>query len=499
MENRANISRRLFLKMSSAFAVGSAAATTNAAIMAGSGVDKYLPIPRSAIQDLKGALSGELVTPSDPGFGVLALPNNLVYRNVKPIGIAICKDELDVSRALEWCKRHNVSLITRNGGHSYAGYSTTHGLMINIQALNSISYDKSSEEVRIGAGASNGQVYNALQAVNRTLTHGRCLGVGVGAFLLGGGVGFNMRRFGVGSDLMNQTEIVLANGLRVRANANENEDLLWASRGVGGGNLGISTSFNVSVYPANEIVVFKINWSNVSDRFLANMFSVLESSSRELGHQIYLRPEDIAGKSSSISAYMFGQFAGPLSKFDKIISQINSVQSPSTSDIKQLPYWEGQKFISDVGAPAYYRFRSRFINSVISDEMIYSIRKNLSKWKNFTGNGYLKLYQTGGAVNDLVPEATAFVHRNSQWMADVSIDWPVNQPASTVNAAQRWQDRFYSEITKLAGGGAYQNFADRSLKDWEQAYYGQNIDRLRLIKLRVDPDNVFHFQQSIRV
>ena len=68
--------------MSSSLAVGSAAGSTNAAIMAGSGVGKYLPMPRSAIQDLKGALSGELVTPSDPGFGAPALPNNLFIRNI---------------------------------------------------------------------------------------------------------------------------------------------------------------------------------------------------------------------------------------------------------------------------------------------------------------------------------------------------------------------------------------------------------------------------------
>jgi len=370
--------------------------------------------------------------------------------------------------------------------------------MINTQALNSITYDKSREEVRIGAGANNGQIYDALEPINRTLTHGRCLGVGVGAFLLGGGVGFNMRRFGVGSDLVTQTEMVLADGLFVRANKAENPDLFWAIRGAGGGNLGINTSFNVSVFPADRIVIFKINWSNVSDAFLQNMFSVLESSPRALGHQIYLRPEDINGKSSAISAYMFGQFAGSLQDFNEIISQINSIKPPYASTIEYLPYWEGQRLISDAGAPAYYRFRSRFINSTITESIISVIRKNLGGWKNKDGNGYLKLYQTGGAVNDLLSQETAFVHRDSQWMADVSIDWKGDQSKNSINKAQIWQDRLYAEITRLAGGGAYQNFVDRSLNDWEYSYYGKNITRLRAIKQQVDPLNVFHFQQSIK-
>lgn len=494
------VSRRSFLKLGSAAAVGAVTSGAKADVLSSLSSGASQALSPLAIQDLRSSLSGGLVTPADSAYGKLYLPNNLVYKNIKPIGIAVCKDEEDVSKSLAWCKKHDVSLIARNGGHSYAGYSTTSGLMINLQALNTITYDKSSETVRIGAGASNGQVYNALNGVNRVLTHGRCLGVGVGAFLLGGGVGFDMRRFGVGSDQMTQTELVLANGTRVRANATENQDLFWASRGVGGGNLGISTSFNVSVHPATEIVVFKINWSNVSDRFLANMFSVLEASPKELGHQIYLRPGDISGKSTSINAYMFGQYAGSLSDFTNIMAQINSVQVPSSSDIKQQPYWKGQEFISDAGASGYYRFRSRFINSKISDGIINSIRNNLAKWKNPAGNGYLKLYQTGGVINDIDPIATAFVHRSSQWMADVSIDWVESQTAEATKSAQNWQDSFYDEITTLAsGGGAYQNFVDRSLKDWEHAYYGQNIDRLKLIKRTVDPGNLFNFQQSIKV
>ena len=498
-KNKGNITRRLFLKLSSALAVASVSGATHADLISRPAFQKSQSIQRTALKDLKISLSGDLVTAAHKSYGALFLPNNLVYRNIRPLGIALCKNESDISRSLEWCKKHNVSLITRNGGHSYAGYSTTRGLMINIQALNNISYNKALEEVRIGAGANSAQIYNALQEINRTLTHGRCLGVGMGAFLLGGGVGFNMRRFGVGSDLMTQTEMVLANGLLIRANMTENKDLFWACRGVGGGNLGINTSFNISVFPANEIVVFKINWSNVSDQFLENMFAALESSQRELGHQIYLKPEAIGGRSSSISAYMFGQFAGPVSQFNEIISQINSAQSPSSSVIQELPYWEGQRFISDTGVPAYYRFRSRFVNSGITHQMISLLRRNLANWKNTSGNGYVKLYQTGGAVNDIAPEATAFVHRSSQWMADVSIDWKGGQSASSVNAAQRWQDHFYNEITKLSGGGAYQNFVDRTLKDWEKAYYGQNADRLKSIKLRVDPDDQFHFQQSIRL
>ena len=150
-----DISRRGFLKLSSAFAALSVTSRASSETLArATGEDRL--ISASALTDLRQSLSGSLITPGDTGYELMYLPNNLVYRGIKPIGIAICKNEDDIAKSLRWCRKHNVNLITRNGGHSYAGYSTTRGLMINTQALNSITYDKSREEVRIGAGANNG-------------------------------------------------------------------------------------------------------------------------------------------------------------------------------------------------------------------------------------------------------------------------------------------------------------------------------------------------------
>lgn len=491
-------SRRDFLKFGSAIAALSLTHAGTADPSDGPQFSEERILPHSALNDLRNALAGTLIIPGDPGYRAISLPNNRVYQAVQPLGIAVCANDEDIALALKWCRKHGIPLVTRNGGHSYAGFSTTRGLMINTQALNTITYDEAREVVHLGAGANIAQASKALQQINRTLTHGRCLGVGMAAFLLGGGIGFNMRRFGVGSDLVTQTELVLADGQKVRANPSENASLFWALRGVGGGNLGINTSFNVSVFPADPLVVFKINWSDVSDQFLATLFSVLENAPRALGHQIYLRPEAVNSHPEAINAFMFGQFAGTMQAFLDLIAPINAVRSPSSSMMESLPYWEGQRRISDAGLPSYYRFRSRFINAAMPQAMIPVIRKHLRRWKHPGGNGYIKFYQTGGAVNDVLPDATAFMHRRSQWLAGISIDWKGSLNPQRVDMARQWQDHFYRAITRLAGGGAYQNFVDRSLKDWEQAYYGDNLERLRVIKQQVDPHHVFQFQQAIK-
>ncbi|NBY21406.1 MAG: FAD-binding protein, partial [Gammaproteobacteria bacterium] len=93
-------------------------------------------IPNVAWQSLRRSLTGPLLTPGDQGFNELALPNNLRYRAIRPGAIALCSSPEDIAQCLKWCSHTGVPLATRGGGHSYAGYSSTEGLMINLMNFN---------------------------------------------------------------------------------------------------------------------------------------------------------------------------------------------------------------------------------------------------------------------------------------------------------------------------------------------------------------------------
>jgi FAD/FMN-containing dehydrogenase len=56
----------------------------------------------------------------------------------------------------------------------------------------------------------------------------------------------------------------------------------------------------------------------------------------------------------------------------------------------------------------------------------------------------------------------------------------------------------YATVRPLVGRGAYVNYADPELPDWEDAYYGANYPRLRQVKAKYDPDRVFDFPQAVR-
>ncbi|MGH9088054.1 MAG: BBE domain-containing protein [Acidimicrobiales bacterium] len=104
----------------------------------------------------------------------------------------------------------------------------------------------------------------------------------------------------------------------------------------------------------------------------------------------------------------------------------------------------------------------------------------------------------GGAINQVAADATAFVHRGELAGVQYSVTWTATASPSVVTAASSWL-RLATRAVAPYTHGAYQNYLDPTLADWQQAYYGANLTRLVEVKRSVDPDDVFHFAQSIPV
>jgi len=102
-----------------------------------------------------------------------------------------------VRSSLLWAASNGVSLAIRSGGHSYAGYSTTSGLLVDVSLMNEVAIHGAEELVRMR---------------DRAITHGRCMGVGVAGLALGGGIGFSQRWHGLTCDQLIETEIVTTAG-----------------------------------------------------------------------------------------------------------------------------------------------------------------------------------------------------------------------------------------------------------------------------------------------
>jgi hypothetical protein len=497
-ERSGPITRRQFLRRAARFGIGAGLGfglLSNAGC--GSSSTAQAAPPWNA---LARKLSGPLLRPGDMGFSMLAQPQNLRYAKILPGGIALCQTADDVAQSILWCRRYGVPLVARSGGHSYAGYSTTMGLMIDLTQMNQVSLNSSTGVVTVAGGALNSDVYRGLQQFNVSITHGRCPTVGAAGFLLGGGIGFNMRAHGIGSDQLVESEIVTANGEVLELSGTTNSDLFWACRGGGGGNFGINTSFSMQTFPVTDLTVFNLLWTaNVEDVYAA-LLAALAAGPPGLGTRLAVNPvtpEQFAG-GQDVSISLLGQLVGSASDLASILAPVYQVAQPSSSDIEELSYWDAQTtFLLQPGLPGYYQERSLFFTDPISADAITEIFSFSRQFPGTSTGAQFTLFQTGEQVNAMTADATAFVHRTSEWLMALDLSWGTADSGETVQRGHTWQNGFYNALVPFALPESYQNFVDPSLVDWQQAYYRDNLPRLRQVKSAVDPHRVFRFHQGI--
>jgi FAD/FMN-containing dehydrogenase len=498
----AKFSRREFIGRSARTIVGASLGLSfllDAGCGNGSGTASGASV--GAWRELARLLKGPVLRPGDPGFIRLARPNNLRYRSVDPKGIARCLDANDVAQAIGWAREHRIALVARSGGHSYAGYSTTTGLMIDLRLMNQAAVDDSTGIITIGGGVLNDAVYQALQTAQVTVTHGRCPTVGAGGFLLGGGIGFNMRAHALGSDGLVASEIVTADG-SILDLPTDDLDLFWACQGGGGGNFGINTSFSLQTFPVpSPLTVFKLSWTSNPDAVLPALIAALAAGPDELGTRVQLNAVTAAefASGTDVSIGLLGQLVGTPSDLADILAPVYSVANPAQVTIQQMDYWDAQlNFLAEAGTPGEYQERSRFFVGGFGSQAIATALEWCREWPGTSIGADMVLFQTGGQINTVAPDATAFVHRNSDWLMTIALSWSERDSRRRIEANLAWQSDFYSAISAFAGdGGAYQNFIDPSLTDWAQEYYGANLPRLQQIKTAVDPTRVFDFPEAI--
>lgn len=523
--------RRRFLAAAAALGAGAALVPRGAAALSPREVLRRAGAmdgpPDAAWRRLAAALAsgGQVLRPWDADYRVIALPNNLVYADVLPMGIARCASAEQVAAAVAWARDNAVPLIVRGGGHSYAGYSTTMGLMIETSLIRQAGYDPNTGVATIGAGARNRDLYDLLRRNGVAVTHGRCPSVGAAGFLLGGGIGFNMREHGLACDQLTSSRLVTADGVirRLTADAPQGleRELFWGSRGGGGGNFGVSTEFSLKTFGVRDrkLTVFELTWSRTPaaphpkvpvEVLGERLLSALEDAPRTVGSRVSFgavtQAQLHAGYDVPIS--LLGQFAGPRAELERLLKPVTDlVPADPGARIEEQDYWDAQDFLHEDGYPTFYQERSVFVRERFGVAALAAGLAHLRRWPGTYGYCDLRFFQTGGKMNEPRPDATAFVHRDSRWLLVTGLYWGEadshNEPRMAANHA--WQNQFYGAMRgRVGAGGAYQNFADPSLGArpgdadyFAEAYYGNNLGRLRKLKSVADPARTFNFPQAI--
>ena len=205
------------------------------------------------VRALAHQLQGDVVGRGQAGYAAARRLYSTRFDGVRPLAVAYCENATDVAKAIHWSRKNGIRIAARSGGHSYAGYSTGQGLVIDVSRIDGVAVNAGRTQATVGAGARLIDVYDRLWAKQRTIPAGSCPSVGIAGLALGGGIGFCSRAFGTTSDNILGLRVVDAGGRVLDCDASHHADLYWASRGGGGGNFGVATSFRFKLHPVGTV------------------------------------------------------------------------------------------------------------------------------------------------------------------------------------------------------------------------------------------------------
>lgn len=451
-------------------------------------------------QILSNQLNGTVLLPGAPGFDPFTMPYALQFGKTIPQAVVRCMSEKDVVTTVKWARQNNIAITTRSGGHSYAGYSSTNELLLDLSGMTNITLNSSTGLATVDGGARNRHVYTALREPSLAITHGRCKNVGVGGLVLGGGIGFNMRAQGLTCDQLVETRIVTAEGDIAVCSETENPDLFWAIRGAGGGNFGIHTSFTFKPFAVTNVTRFELQWTNNVQLVYARLQEVLLSAPNTLGAKVSIEMKRIRTRPGETVLrpviILLGQFRGEKAAFDALLAPVTAISIP-TGQVLNEPYWDAQEFLSEEGLPEYVHERCRFAFEPLSAAAQATIFAKLAEWPGTSGSAVFKYFLLGGAVAEKAPEATAFFARKALMITSIELSW--KEGDQNIFGNKQWLDEFHLIMQAFTSNYSYVNFIDRNEANFLEAYYGPALPKLKAIKKLVDPKNHFRFPQGIPV
>ena len=511
------LDRRGFLQLG---AVAGAAA--GAALLGGCGAESPTPTTTTSTttlgppvaadwRSLASSLRGSPVLSTNPAWQLDRLLYNSKF-DPRPLAIAYCSTPDDVARCLHFATSREVPFAARSGGHSYGGYSSAPGLVIDVSGMSRIAVDLRAGTAVVSAGAKLIDVYNEIGSRGRLLPGGSCPTVGIAGLALGGGVGVFGRKFGLTSDNVRSVRIVTPDARIVTADDSTHADLLWACRGGGGGNYGVVTSFEFIVHAMPEVTLFTLQYPwEAGATALEAWQHWVDGAPDELWSNFLLLSEGTAGYLCQTS----GVFCGSRSELASLLAPLKAAigSGPSASFIGSNDYisameieagCSGLSIASCHLAPegklsrsAYSAKSSYFDDPMTSAQVKHMIEavENLQRSSPTIGGG-LAFDSYGGAINRVASDATAFVHRDKLACIQATYSWSAYTPASEIAAGERWLTWLGDHVFNPRSG-AYQNYIAPTLSEWQTAYYGANLARLVKVKHAYDPDGLFTFAQSI--
>jgi FAD/FMN-containing dehydrogenase len=440
---------------------------------------------------LQERTSGSVLTAKDAGYDeARAVHNGLIDR--RPALIVRARSTDDVVGALAFAREAELDVSVRGGGHNVAGRAVTDGgVMIDLAEMNQIAVDSERATVTAQGGARWAELNDATGAHGLAVTGGAVSSTGIAGFTLGGGLGWLMAKYGLAADNLDAVELVTAAGEVLHVDAATHPDLFWALRG-GGGNFGVATAFTYRLH----------RLQTVTGGLIAHPIDAAPELLRFYRDAVADGPDDLTvfaglvhapdGSGAKLAALVVFH-AGDTESAERDLAPFHAFGSPLVVQVGRMPYPQMNTLL-DAGFPegALNYWLSSFTRG-LSDALIDTAVERFATVPSSMSSILFEHFH--GAVTRIGPTETAIPHREPGWNLLLPSVWT---DTAATEANIHWTRETFAALAPGLAPGRWLNYlGDDQADEAIRAAYGPNYQRLREIKRRYDPNNVFHLNHNI--
>jgi FAD/FMN-containing dehydrogenase len=455
-------------------------------------------ISEEELAEFRMMLGGQALRPGDPGYDQVRPSFGAMYPD-RPGLVVLCEGTADVVAAVDLARNRGIEVTVRGGGHSVAGLSSTDGgMVIDLAPMNGVLVDKEAQVAQVQGGALWKDVDREAQLYGLSTPGGVVSDTGVAGLTLGGGYGWLRRTYGLSCDNVLAYEVVTADGRVVNASADENSDLYWALRG-GGGNFGIVTRFTFKLHPVGPIVAF------------AGVFYPSEDAETVLrGFREYAEtaPDTVNCMALAVTLPEDPHVPPPVHNRPVLVVASTYVGDPEEGMAVLQPLRELGTPLADISQPMPFRIVQSAFDGFFPRQEVRTYWKSTSATELEDGLiefiatnaqtrpapfATLVVWLTGGQVNRVGQDESAFSERSAKYLLSVEGSW--HDPADDDKVVP-WVRDMWSQISEFGTGTTYINFAEEGEGVVDDAF-GAKLEKLAQIKAKFDPDNFFHRNNNI--
>ena len=451
-----------------------------------------------SIDQLGNDMRGRLLGRADADFeDARKIWNGMI--DARPALIAECTGAADVMTAVRFASENRLLTSVRGGGHNIAGSALCEGgLMVDLSRMRQVHVNPQAKRARVQGGALLGDIDHETQAFGLAVPTGINSTTGIAGLALGGGYGWLSRSFGHIVDNLVAADVILGDGQMVHVSAGSNPDLFWAIRG-GGGNFGIVTEFEFQLHNVGPMlltgpVVHPVENAGDVLRAYREIAAALPDEAtcwfvlRKAPPLPFLNPKD-HGRPVLI---LVMAYAGALGEGESVLAPLRAIGSPIGDGVSPHPYKGWQSAFDPLLGPGARNYWKSHDYTSLSDELIDLMSEAAENLP--TDECEIFTAQLGGVAGRVDPDAMAYAHRQTRYTMNIHGRW---QDPAEDELCIGWVRHLFEKAAPTSTGSVYINFVPEAGESRAIGPFGKNLPRLKEIKTKVDPVNLFRANVQI--